>query len=957
MALARSRASVSGGGATRALTSAASVGNGGGSDTLLGILTVTEASGAGKTNEPFSIEWPMGPTDAFTSSHNIKIYDDDGAGAQGSLLVNYQQDNLSTDENTNGRTIRIAGVIPSITSGQTRKLRVYKSSDSPPSGTAITESDLFATSWRVVHTFDIGGTSYVADSNDCNGASGTFSKTAACFHGTYVSGPAETCRVYSLPPSNTGTAHASGDGLRVWLHVYMRKASTGAVNGGNPITFIKCRSVVRNMDAARGSPANYLYGLTIQRATSLSDGTLISTDYTDHDGNVTRYSFARSQPAVTLTATGFTTTGAKTWTRPSGSWATDIVGAHITGDSGAAYVTARNSNTSIAVYVYDASSSLTSLTSGNWTIEGCGHEYGRKWDFEVNVGTQPTSVAIWGDHNSADTTDSKAALDFLISKKWLLNYSFVYSDATLTMTSLDLMRADNQVRPFTQLGASGTLMGDVYTAIGATAERDDIGPQAGWNLNGLTKWSPNGRRKIFENNRYWAGAPYNDVRRLAGSPSAGQIGVAPRADGGTEYCFRGDFSGSTVIAVPTVNWSPWDGDQSHHAATSLLAYLLTGELMHLEELQGVAYYSGHLACDANYQGAGINKTCFGDASESQRGNAPWGGSVQQRGEGYMLRDLAHAYICTPDASNDKLYNAKSYYATKVQNSWSRANFVQTTYTNGNGGASEDYYDTDGPRYVGYRFNGNIDFGIWQANYVNLCLENTTDLGAVTSETTSFNEWFAVGITGQVGNSAIPADWYVSAYFVSRTTPDGTAVQSWADTWRAYCCSALGQERTPFHRTPATISLSGTSGASVTVTLTGSPLGQTSWYAPSGNFLGMWVYEAAGGSGAGRIVSVSNANTCVIDTTVSGGAAFSSTSPTASNCRIPPPHPLDAPTAGTYKTFATVPDFPWIARASAAVSANRSGFATAGQAMMTYIDNHTFNGDMAKSIRYTIAPRA
>ena len=254
---------------------------------------------------------------------------------------------------------------------------------------------------------------------------------------------------------------------------------------------------------------------------------------------------------------------------------------------------------------------------------------------------------------------------------------------------------------------------------------------------------------------------------------------------------------------------------------------------------------------------------------------------------------------------------------------------------------------------------NIDFGLWQANYNNLNMELASEVGAVSADTTSFLSWFAVGIVNQVGNSAIPADYYVPGYMIARTTPDGTAVQSWADTWRAACCVPLGVERTmgAQHRTPATISLSATSGASVTVTLTGSPLGQTSWYAPSGNFLGMWIYEASGGSGAGRIVSVSNANTCVIDTTVTGGAAFSSTTPTARNCRIPPPHPSDAAVAGSVKTFGSIPDYPWIFRASCAVTANRSGYAVSAQAGIDYVDDHNFYGDIAKSKRYNIEPKA
>lgn len=91
-------------------------------------------------------------------------------------------------------------------------------------------------------------------------------------------------------------------------------------------------------------------------------------------------------------------------------------------------------------------------------------------------------------------------------------------------------------------------------------------------------------------------------------------------------------------------------------------------------------------------------------------------------------------------------------------------------------------------------------------------------------------------------------------------------------------------------------------------------------------------------------------------TITGGAAFSSTTPTASNCRIPPPHPLDAPTAGTVKTFAAVPDYHWIFRASCAVTANRSGYSATALAGISYVDTHSYYADIAKSIRYTIGPR-
>lgn len=880
----------------------ASQGGGGGADALSGYLTHTEGAAQAKTNEPFQIAWPLAPGE-LGPGQTIRIYDDNGSGAKGTVLANFQVDGMSTDMVGDERICVISGFTPSLGSAATRKLHVDVSSTAAPTGTAITEANLFATAFRLVVSFNIAGSTTTIDTDNLEGASTSWNKANIVRHDDYMSGPGTVCFVYSAP------VQAGGDGLRAYFHFYARKAGTAAVDGGNPITVVDWEVELCNMDAVRASPAHYYYGLQIQRSTSLSDGTLITTDQTDIDGNVTRMVYARSQPAVTLTATGFTSTGAKTWTRASGSWDSDILGAHITGDSGAAYVTARTNNTTIEVYVYDASASLTSLTSGNWTIEGVGHEYGRTWTIEGSVGTIATSKVLWGDNTSAVTPTTIAALTHLRSKKVVNNYNFAFSDVSHSMTALNLMRADSAIRPFTQLGPSGTQMGDLITDIGRGGDRADIGilfyPEA------LAKCDANGRRKMKEASLYLRSAPYYGTRRYGGSPSAGSLGVVMRPDCGTQYAY--DTRWGTTIAVPSSGgWSPWDGNVAHVACTHFAPFLLTGRLTYLQRLQEQAFYDVTSSSDPSYQGSGINQTPFGDASLTVRGDTPWG-LIEQRHLAWAFRGLCKAAFCTPDASKPSIFNAKSCMTTWVENTWDRGKFVMDTYTNGTG--VEDYYDTDGPRPIGYRFNNNIDSSPWQGRYFDWSGNTVVELGMTTPDTAAFLAWMAVGYVGLSQSADVAPDFTTTAYEYIRCSVSGDLTkideqQSWADTYQAWMATPYDYETSPhraffptstYPRKPTTISLSATSGASVTVTMTGSPFGQTSWYAGNGsNIPGGWIYEV-GGTGKGQIQSVSDANTCVISTTVTGGAAFSSTSPTASNVHLPIPHPLDAGADGSVTT--------------------------------------------------------
>lgn len=870
-----------------------------GGESFLGYLTITNATGGSGTSVPFQMVWPTAPAE-IGSGQTLNIYDDDGSGGQGTRLANFQIDGQSTDMNGDERLQILSGIVPSLASTGTRKMWVYASSTAAPTGTSITESDLFATAWRNVVSFDLGGTTYSVDTDDLNGASTTWSKTAPVRHDDWMDGPMRRCFVYSSPPFNGATPHASGDGLRVWFHIYVTKATTAAVSGGNPILTVECDIVLRNMDAVRASPANYWYGFQVQRATSLSDGTLITSDYTDFDGNVTRYVYARSAPAVTLTATGATSLGAKTWTRASGSWDSDIKGAHIRLASGAggAYVTARTNNTTIEVYVYETFGT-TSYTSGNWVVEGVGHPYGATWKLTSVVGQAPIAQTLWGDNTSAVTPTTIAGLNFLSAKYAMNNYAFAFSDVTLDMTNLNLMRADSAIRPFTQLGPEETNMGDVETNIGGTGDRDDIGQNAAWAVAGVAKATGDGRRKMFENSTYYHTATYLGTRRYAGSPSAGSLGVVMRPDCGTQYAY--DTRWGTTIAVPTLLWSPYDGDMAHAPQPHYIPYLYTGKLIYLERLQEAVFYGVTSSTDPTYNGSGIDQTPFGDASLVLRGDLPWGFS-QERHKAWAFRDLTLATIATPDASKPSTYNAKSCYETWVENSWDRCAFVQTTYTNGTG--DEDYYDTDGPRYIN---GGSEVYAPWQTRYNEWVMMTAVELGLTVASTPSFLTWLSVGYIGASQSPDVVADWISTAYYVGRcaVTYNQTkiaAVQSWADSYQAWSAWPPGYEASTGGnqwRIPASITLSAVSGAAVTATVTGGLFGGGTFYDGNSPILGGWIYEFNGAvGGKGQIQSVPNSNSVVVSTTVSGGVTFASTTPTAANFRVPIPAPADKLPDGT-----------------------------------------------------------
>ena len=856
-----------------------------GSDAALMTLTLTGDSSGAKTNEPFEVMVPMAAgAIASGSGRTLRVYDDNGSGAKGTVLSNFQVALPSTDLSGDTRLVALSGIVPALASGGTRKLFVETTTTAAPTGTAITASDVLGTSFAQTIEFDIAGTTYTFDVAAALAASSTFSKTDYQLV-SIESGPTRSRWLASGPPKNSGTAHASGDGLRCAVEIVAWKAGTAAVGGGNPITLVECKIEVMNEDAVRASPAHYFYGLTIKRATSLSDSTLISTDLTDVDGNVTRFAYARdATPTGTLTATGGTSLGNNTWTRSTGTFATDCVGAHIRCGGGGAVIKTRNSATSVDVYVYQAASG-TSFSSGSWSIEGIGHHYATRFMRKLAIGTARTSLVQWGDGSSAITPTTRAAMDALAASKVFINNDLPFASVTHSTTQLDAMRAsDGTIRPLSFRGPNGAVtMGEVETHIGAAGGRIDIGVVPGWAVEGLVKCTAAGRRRVFENAHYFATWQFMLPVRLSGSPANGKLGVMPRLD--DDNWTWNPAQAGTAMAAPATVWWPYDSDSAHMPLPFYFAYLMSGDLYWLRCMQRQEACS-HLDVNAIYNGAGVNGTVYGDPTGAV---ATPGGQHQSRGKAWCCAALAHAYIATPDALSDLVAIPKSYFAARLAKTWGALLYWgPDDHAALRTGASEtpqwlkEQGHSEHPTYMSSCY---IE-ATWQLYMNMIVIGHAKELGAVDSDGDVGYAWL-VGAIKEIQAANAEVRDYLSGSFWHIIYDDSiftTQPSGWPEIYRRNALlSPIDQSGSiagPRRTASGTVTLSAASvGTGRTCTFS------TAYFTNGGSwYVGGFIYDLASG-GVFKITSVGSGTVVTGDVLT----AFGGTSLTASNVRLPGPH--------------------------------------------------------------------
>lgn len=648
-------------------------------DNFIGNITVTDISGVDKTNAIVSLGVPLSNT-ALPPPREFRLYDDDGAGGKGAVL-GFQVDGICSEAGDGAvpRYLKLTAIIPNIgpTSLVTRKLGMYASTSSVPTGTAITAADILATSFRVLVTATFAGVDYTVDSNNLLAASSTFSKTAAWKSANnWRLGPFCSEFHCSSPVMNAGTPLNSGNSLHIDMDITAYKAQAAAVSVGNPITAVRFVVTLRNGDVERSAAdaQSLYYGLKVQRATSLTDGTLITTNYTNPDGMVEGYQWDTKSPAsdITFSTSG---TGFKTVTLASGSWDSNIIGAHITADSGTgkAFITVRLNATQVTAYVYEAFSSTT-ITSGTWTQNGIAHGYNSSASIVGWVGDAPTNVAAWGAHTSAATPTTRNALDYLTASRMMLNLSVPFSAVTNNPTKVNLMLApDGTQRPFMQTGpqsVSTYTMGNMTTDVGATGGRGDIGPVPLWTTASLAKGDQTGRFIDHWNARIMMTYPFVSPQRYSGTPTNGQLPVALRADNGTTYAWDSRFGGtllqrpSAYVISSLASFPNWYGDTAHIPEPVYAQFLRSGDYHWMQWMDAQAIYLNWLSLNNAYNGSGINKTVFGDATGV---TATVGGNDQTRSRAWSARTLFFTAAMTPDDSKPDLYNDKSYYLTWIFN--------------------------------------------------------------------------------------------------------------------------------------------------------------------------------------------------------------------------------------------------------------------------------------------------
>jgi len=856
-------------------------------ESFLGFFTMTNNSTTSQSAESFQLAFPVA-----SQSGSIRIYTSDTAGNSASALTTFGVDATSSDM-TGAVRLQIISGVSAISGSQTLKFWVYDSPTAPPTGTAISSASLLSTSWRISASVNIGGTTHIVDTNTFGSATTSFSASQVVFHGAFMANPFRSCLVWSAP------VQSGGQGMRLWFHTYVSKTASGTVSAANALLPADTDLVIRNMDAVRVTPSNYYYGLTVARATSMTDGTLITTDQTDLDGNVTRMVYARSSPSATITLSD-TNRGFVNISRSAGSWDTDVLGAHIrpvtsSGTAGA-YVVSRTSGTTVSAYIYSTVSS-TSFTSGNWAQEGVGHPYGSTWTMRVVVGVMPTCAVAIGNHTNAVTPTTVAGMNYLSSVKAMNNYAFTASAVSFNMTDLNAMRADNAIRPFTQIGPEDWPMGDVETDIGQASDRADIGMNPSWAIDGIALPTGNGRRKMAENSGWYHCATYLGARRYSGSPAAGALGVVMRPDCGTQYSF--DTRWGTLINS-VASWSPYDGDTGHEPGPHYLPYLYFGRLIYLERMQEATFYGVTSAQDPTYSGSGINQTPMGDATGVI--SSVWGAN-QQRSIAWTWRDLIYTTFCTPDSNNDLIYNAKSCYTAWMDNCWERLAWGMAAYTDQ--AAPNNFYTADGPRWLG-QFGNWQAFAPWQTRYVDWVYNTAIELGLTGVTTSSFVNWMSIGYVGMSQNANVVADWLSTAYYVGCCAVDGnrtiiSRVQNWTDTYQCWALWPPGYEESTgggnWRTASGTVTLSTTSGT-ITVTAPGGFLNTGAFYDGAVPILGGWAYGWNGVAGRGQITAVANSSSFTINTSVTGGQSFTTTSITGDNFHIPLPAPADKLPNGT-----------------------------------------------------------
>lgn len=822
------------------------VGSGGGGDVFLTDVTVTNPVASSQTNMPFSIGLPFAPG-TIDASHHIKCVDN-----ATSLEIPCQEDNQASDLTPTLRFEGLEGVFPSATASEVKALKVYVSAGAPTTGTDIAVSDITATSYDFPVAFtDINGVSgtWTASPLDAlnSGNTGWVNKTTPTVMGMWRHGGGlATEYVLFVPAVNGGTADAQ---VHVIFDVLCFKAARTAVSGGNPI--IGCRTDEINEDAyiQASAPVDNWYGLCVDVSCAVAN-------------------FPNSTPSANLTlpSTGTSNNGAVA--ASAAIFTGNSLGYLIANGTGVATINGYTDTSDVKVNIYKAFGT-TSLTSGGWKLYGVNHPYGARYEYRgwwgpsgaPNWPQVETHTAYIGDAFN-DSTFAGGPGPYFKASKLIMNYNFAASIVTnaITCSAGNACLGNMGTNPMSylnggaQFGAGG-FDGNLQLYLETSGERGDIGVMPDWDTAALVRYNTDAPTIIFGNAQRWTSFPVNWRDQNTGIvTSPCNAGTAPTCSGATNWDSNGSFSMGTAIKGPSNSISPWSTDAfAHDPEDFYVAYLLTGDFYWAESQNFSAFYAT-TNTDPSASGSGLARTVYSTN----------GTGMQERGRSWALRSITDFTLFNPDAGSSLLGWNKSAGTTLLNNEYGSTKGLIPLFVNDTGTGKT--YATDGPRWT---FLNNNAYAVFETGYGVFAMYHQLEQGMLNSDGLTALNWWVVNEVGVASNSNLNyiyamREQYGSLYDVSSSCP-GTAISDWTSVYQ----TTSGHSRpgsdsigaNPARWPNGTLTLSATSGSAVTATISGAG----NWFNTTAFYPGMWIAPNSG-NGLARIVSVTDPNTLIVDTT-------------------------------------------------------------------------------------------
>lgn len=235
---------------------------------VLGSITMQELSGSERTgNIPVKFVYPLGIAD-LPSGKIIQIVE-----PITDTILDVQEENWSSDRSGKRRIVMGVAMWPAgslsqtLAANGTKQFTVKTTTGTPLTGATITEADILATDFDcgVTLTFP-DGTLYKCAARDILTASPTWSGTNnsgnPILKGRYRDGPF-LCEITGSSPLINQTTMEAHPILRCQWHIEAAKAGTGAVDGGNPLLYVRATPKFENGYLFVAGAADLIYGAVI----------------------------------------------------------------------------------------------------------------------------------------------------------------------------------------------------------------------------------------------------------------------------------------------------------------------------------------------------------------------------------------------------------------------------------------------------------------------------------------------------------------------------------------------------------------------------------------------------------------------------------------------------------------------------------------------------------------------